>query len=198
MKKTLRTLFAASIAALSTLTMATDETTPKPDSDQPVSDAEACALPSHADTTALDAFKKSESEWQKQLSDEQFRVMRQHGTEPSFRNAFWNNKDKGIYLCAGCEAPLFASRQKYNSGTGWPSFWDTISKENIGRTVDTSYGMTRVEVHCNRCGGHLGHVFEDGPRPTHLRYCINSASLEFVPKAEIKDRELDAYAKHAK
>lgn len=194
--KTVQSLLAIGLAALSTLIMANDKTDPKPD--QPITDAEACALPSHAGTTALDAFKKSDSEWQKILTEDQFRVMRQHGTEPSFRNAYWNNKDKGLYLCAGCQAPLFASGEKYNSGTGWPSFWDTISPENIGRTVDTSYGMTRVEVHCNRCGGHLGHVFEDGPRPTNLRYCINSASLEFVPKADLRKRELDTFAKHAK
>ncbi|MBK1878199.1 peptide-methionine (R)-S-oxide reductase MsrB [Pelagicoccus mobilis] len=176
--------------------MATEDTSPAPD--QPVPDAEACALPSHANTTALEAFKKSDSEWKELLTADQYRVMREHGTEPSFRNAFWNNKDKGLYLCAGCKSPLFASGEKYNSGTGWPSFWDTIAPENVGRTVDTSFGMTRVEVHCSRCGGHLGHVFEDGPRPTNLRYCINSASLEFVPKADLEERHLSAFAKHAK
>ncbi|MBC2606963.1 peptide-methionine (R)-S-oxide reductase MsrB [Pelagicoccus albus] len=161
-------------------------------------DPAACAVPSNAATTAQDAFKKSDSEWRELLDENQFRVMRLQGTEPSFRNAFWDNKDKGLYLCAACEAPLFASKEKFDSGTGWPSFWKSIAPENVGETVDTSYGMRRVEVHCNRCGGHLGHVFGDGPRPTGMRYCINSASLEFVAKADVEERGLEDYAKHAK
>ncbi|MDQ8202449.1 peptide-methionine (R)-S-oxide reductase MsrB [Pelagicoccus sp. SDUM812003] len=161
-------------------------------------DLAACAVPSEAETTALDAFRKTDEEWKKVLSPEQFRVLRQQGTERSFQNAYWNNKEKGLYLCAACEAPLFASAQKYDSGTGWPSFWESIAPENVGETRDTSYGMVRTEVHCSRCGGHLGHVFEDGPKPTHLRYCINSASLEFVKKNEIEERDLQAYAEHAR
>lgn len=194
MKKTLLYALALSTTLLITFTMANDKTSP--DSDP--KDMEACALPSNASTNALDSFKKSDSEWKKLLTDDQFRVMRQHGTEPSFRNAYWDNKDKGVYVCAACEAPLFASKEKYKSGTGWPSFWDTIAPEYVGETVDTSYGMTRTEVHCNRCGGHLGHVFKDGPRPTGLRYCINSASLEFVPRENLETRKLDTFAKHAK
>ncbi len=198
MKTQLSTL-AVLILAITTLLMANDpETNPAANAKQSPEELAACSVPSHAETTALDEFKKSNDEWKKLLSPDQYRVLREQGTEPPFRNVYWNNKDKGIYLCAACEAPLFASAQKFDSGTGWPSFWDSIESSNVSETVDTSHGMTRTEVHCNRCGGHLGHIFPDGPKPTRLRYCINSASLEFVPKAELETRELDSYAKHAK
>ncbi|MDQ8186413.1 peptide-methionine (R)-S-oxide reductase MsrB [Pelagicoccus sp. SDUM812002] len=197
--KTKLTTLAALIAAITPFIMAADPKKPTSAESKPTeADLEACAVPSHAETTALDAFKKSDNEWKQLLSTDQYRVMREQGTEPPFRNVYWNNKDKGIYLCAGCDAPLFASGQKFDSGTGWPSFWDSIASENVGETVDSSYGMTRTEVHCNRCGGHLGHVFPDGPKPTRLRYCINSASLEFVPKAELETRALTRFAGHAK
>ncbi len=196
--KTKQTALALALTAIIPFLMATDpDTNPPAAAPESTENLAACAIPSHAETTALDSFKKSDEEWKSLLTTDQFRVMRQQGTEPPFRNVYWNNKDKGVYLCAACEAPLFASAQKFDSGTGWPSFWDSIAGENIGKTVDTSYGMTRVEVHCSRCGGHLGHLFEDGPRPTSLRYCINSASLEFVPQADLEKRELQPYAKHA-
>ncbi|EDY84415.1 methionine-R-sulfoxide reductase domain protein [Verrucomicrobiia bacterium DG1235] len=197
MKTSLLTL-ASCLAILTTQIMATDDNSPELDPTQPVEDLAACALPSHAATTALEAFQKSDEEWQKTLSPDQFRVMRKHGTEPAFRNAYWNNKDTGLYLCAACEAPLFASGEKFDSGTGWPSFWDSIVPENVGQTVDTSYGMTRTEVHCKRCGGHLGHLFPDGPKPTSQRYCINSTSIEFVQKDEIEARDLSQFADHAR
>lgn len=185
--------------AATTFLMATknENETPAPQP-QTAEELAACAVPSEAKTTALEAFQKSDSEWKELLNGDQYRVLRQQGTEPPFRNQYWNNNNKGVYLCAGCQAPLFASAQKFDSGTGWPSFWDSIESENVGETVDTSHGMTRTEVHCNRCGGHLGHVFPDGPKPTRLRYCINSASLEFVAKSDLESRQLSAYAKHAK
>ncbi len=138
-----------------------------------------CSLPSNAEMKSDVSVKRTEEEWKKTLSEEQFRVLRNHGTEPPFRNAYWDEKEAGKYHCAGCGVPLFSSEEKFDSGTGWPSFFDTQEPENIGSTQDTSYGMIRTEVHCQQCGGHLGHLFEDGPKPTGLRYCINSASLEF-------------------
>ena len=120
-------------------------------------------------------------EWKKHLSPEQFRVLREGGTEPAFTGKYWNLHTDGVYQCAGCGLPLFGSAQKFDSGTGWPSFWSPVEEANVERHVDRTFGMTRVEVLCARCGGHLGHVFDDGPKPTGLRYCINSAALTFVP-----------------
>ncbi|MFI5337831.1 MAG: peptide-methionine (R)-S-oxide reductase MsrB, partial [Opitutales bacterium] len=126
----------------------------------------------------------TEAEWQALLTPEQYRVARQQGTEPAFRNAYWNNHADGVYVCAGCGTPLFDSRHKFDSGTGWPSYWQPLEKVFIGETRDSSWGMERTEVHCAVCGSHLGHLFDDGPEPTGLRYCINSASLKFLPRAE--------------
>jgi peptide-methionine (R)-S-oxide reductase len=129
-----------------------------------------------------DDVPKTETEWKGCLTPEQFRVLREHGTERAFTSPLDGEKRKGIFRCAGCGLDLFSSEAKFNSGTGWPSFFAPIAEDAIATTEDNSYGMRRVEVHCRRCGGHLGHVFPDGPRPTGLRYCMNGVSLTFEPK----------------
>jgi peptide-methionine (R)-S-oxide reductase len=124
---------------------------------------------------------KTEEEWKKLLTPEQFHVLRKHGTERAFTSPLDKQYGPGIYNCAGCDLPLFTSTTKFDSGTGWPSFYKPLDNA-IGTTVDKSFFMTRTEVHCRRCGGHLGHVFDDGPKPTGLRYCMNGVALKFIPE----------------
>ncbi|TNE48340.1 MAG: peptide-methionine (R)-S-oxide reductase [Bacteroidetes bacterium] len=127
--------------------------------------------------------ERTETEWKARLNKLEYNVLREEGTERAFTGDLWNNHEQGIYICKGCGLPLFSSASKFNSGTGWPSYWQPIKPEYVTENKDTRYGMVRIEVECARCGGHLGHVFDDGPKPTGLRYCINSVSLDFVPGA---------------
>jgi peptide-methionine (R)-S-oxide reductase len=131
-----------------------------------------------------DKIKKTEQEWRQQLTVEQYRVLREHGTERAFTGAYFANKTPGRYRCAACGAELFGSEHKYDSGSGWPSFVAPLSEVSVETETDHSHGMTRTEVHCARCDSHLGHVFPDGPGPDGLRYCINSVSLAFEEKDE--------------
>ena len=145
----------------------------------------ACGLPSQVVIEmAGRAVQRTDAEWRTRLTPEQYRVTRQQGTEPPFRNEYWDHHGDGVYFSVGSDTPLFDSRDKFDSGTGWPSFTRPLVAKFVQAQVDESHGMRRIEVHCAVDGGHLGHVFEDGPKPTGLRFCINSAALKFMPRAE--------------
>jgi peptide-methionine (R)-S-oxide reductase len=126
----------------------------------------------------------TDAEWHKLLTPEQYKVLRQEGTEPPFHNALWDNHQKGTFVCAACGQVLFSSENKFESGTGWPSFWEPVDPTRVEQVSDNQLGMQRTEVRCSRCGSHLGHVFDDGPKPTGLRYCMNSAAMKFEPAAK--------------
>lgn len=133
-------------------------------------------------TDRTESLPRTEEEWRRRLTPEQFEVLRNHGTERAFTGAYASTKDPGVYCCAGCHTPLFNSTTKFESGTGWPSFWEPIEPGAVTLLEDDAFGMRRIEVLCATCGGHLGHVFPDGPAPTGERYCMNSIALELVPE----------------
>ena len=140
-------------------------------------------------TDALPPAERDEAYWRKELTPEEYRVLREKGTERAFTGEYWDTKTDGVYRCAGCDEPLFRSDSKFDSGCGWPSFFEPLDGARLTETRDTTAGMVRTEITCKKCGGHLGHVFNDGPEPSGLRYCINSVSIDLQPKKAVDGEE---------
>lgn len=180
--------------AIAKTTMASSNSTPVPAAPADAAAGAACAIAGAKSACGLpsnvvidmssNAVKKSDADWRKELTATQYRVARKQGTEPPFDNEYWNNHADGVYFSVCSDTPLFDSRDKFESGTGWPSFTRPIEDKFVGITRDSTFGLVREEVHCNVDGAHLGHVFDDGPAPTGQRYCINSASLRFMPRKQ--------------
>lgn len=173
--------FAFGLLFLSLAQAACQSTTSK-DQQNPLDQLEMLEEAVAPSVGVITPMERSDDEWRAMLTDMEYTVLRNHGTERAFTGDLLENKTQGVYTCSGCGLELFASRHKFRSGTGWPSFWQPFRANHVGASLDGAYGMTRIEVHCARCGGHLGHVFDDGPKPTGLRYCINSAALDFLEK----------------
>jgi peptide-methionine (R)-S-oxide reductase len=161
---------------------------PASSQDQPAAEQDRPAVPAHVDLEAPpdpgERIRKTDEEWGQLLTTDQYRVLRESGTERAFSGVYWDHHDEGVYHCAGCGAPLYSSEDKFDSGTGWPSYTQEVEEGRVETMEDRGFGTIRTEMHCASCGGHLGHIFHDGPAPTGLRHCVNSESLVFAPSED--------------